>query len=176
MATRKQSNESFNVAFLQLHNLMGLMTKLEEWTYYHKAQVTYQQYLILIVVESNKPPVSESVIAQRLQRNLNSISMIVDRMQKTGLLDRKWSEADRRKTEVKLTRKGKSMLERALKVGAELRQQLGSGFKAEELEELTVLVTKLRNRVFTALGQEVPSPEDDQAVSEQVIRVYKRME
>ena len=43
MATGKQSNKSFDVAFIQLHNLMGLMTKLDEWTYYHKAQITYQQ-------------------------------------------------------------------------------------------------------------------------------------
>jgi len=174
MASKKGCSQSLNTAFLQLHNLLGLLTNLEEGTYLRKAGTTYQQYLVLVVIESSDPPVAETIIARGLHRNLNTISMIVDRMEKKGLLVRKWSEVDRRKTEVKLTEEGKAVLSRALKVGAELRQRLGCVFTPKEVEELTTLVTKLGDRTLEELGQDVPPPPVGHAIRQRVIKVYEK--
>jgi len=173
MASESRCNESFDTAFLQLHNLIGALTKLEERAYLHKAGITYQQYLILIAVESNGPKIHESVIAKQVLRNLNTVSMIVDRMEKNGLLERNWSEVDRRKAEVKLTKKGKEALRRALKVGAELKQHLGCRFTSEEIEQLTELVNKLKGGVFQELDQEVPPPDLERAMKQRVIRLHE---
>jgi len=174
MAYGKRYIETLNTAFLQLHNLQGLLGKLEEGTYSLKAGVTYQQYLVLIVVEAGGPPVTETLIAKRLQRNLNTISMIVDRMEKKGLLVRRWSEVDRRQRQVELTKKGKDALNKGLKVGVELRKRLGQEFTENELKELTALVTKLRDRVFKELGQEVPPTPVGNAIRQQVMRLYEK--
>jgi len=174
MAGAKQNFESLNTAFLQLHNLFGLLTRLEEGTYSKKAGISYQQYLVLVVLESNKPPVNETVIANRLQRGLNTISLMIDRMEKGGLLVRRWSEHDRRRREITLTKQGKDALDRGLKVGVDLRKRLGREFTDKQLDDLTALASKLRDSVLQKLGHEVPSPDLDRAVRERVIRLYER--
>jgi len=174
MASLDRRTESLYAAFLVLHNLQGLLTRLEEKTYALQAGVSYQQFLILVNVASSDPPVTQTTIAGRLQRNLNSISTMVDRMERQRLVTKSRSSEDRRETHVALTSRGKQALERGLKVGAELRARLGTGFSDQELDEAMRLVTKMRNRVRTELGQENVPPQVDRATRQRVIDLSKR--
>ncbi|MBQ9202357.1 MAG: MarR family transcriptional regulator [Bacteroidales bacterium] len=75
--------------------------------------ITYPQYLVLLVLwEKDRQPVGE--IARRLLLETNTITPLLQRMEKQGLLSRTRGESDRRQQIVALTDKGRALQEQAL--------------------------------------------------------------
>ncbi len=174
MARQKQFRESSHEAFLLLHNMQGLLTRLEETTYSTRAGISFQQYLILITIEASEPPVNQTTVAKAIQRNLNSISMIIDRMEKLGLVTRERSKDDRRETHLTLTAQGRKKLAKAIEVGADLGERLGSALTDQELQESMRLMTKLRNQVLKEMGREPIALASERPVRKRVLDVLKR--
>lgn len=173
MGSAKRSNESAHAAFLLLHNVMGLLSRLEERTYSRDAGVSYQQFLILVTIASADPPVTQTTIANRLQRNLNSISMMVDRMERLGLVRRERSTIDRRETHVSVTSEGKARLEGALEVGRGLRDRLGGIFSETDMQDAMRLMTKLRNQVMMELGKEPMEPGTEREIRQKITELFE---
>ena len=74
--------------------------------------ITYPQYLVLMVLwEKNNQPVND--IAHRLLLETNTVTPLLQRMEKLGIVHRKKGELDKRKQIVSLTEKGKEMEEKA---------------------------------------------------------------
>jgi len=85
--------------------------------------LTMEQYLVLVTVKVHDPPIRITDIAWWLERSTNSISMLVDRMVKAGLLRRARDKRDRRVVNVFLTSKGENALEPANPAAWEFMQQ-----------------------------------------------------
>lgn len=74
--------------------------------------ITYPQYLVLLVLwEKDNQPVNE--IAHRLMLETNTVTPLLQRMEKQGIVSRKKGELDKRQQIVSLTEKGKALEERA---------------------------------------------------------------
>ena len=74
--------------------------------------ITYPQYLVLMVLwEKDNQPVND--IAHRLILETNTVTPLIQRMEKQGLITRKQGEKDKRQQIVSLTLNGKEMEERA---------------------------------------------------------------
>ena len=74
--------------------------------------ITYPQYLVLMVLwEKDNQPVND--IAHRLILETNTVTPLIQRMEKQGLITRKQGEKDKRQQIVSLTLSGKEMEERA---------------------------------------------------------------
>jgi DNA-binding MarR family transcriptional regulator len=174
MAQRGQFRESVHAADLVLHNIEGLLTKLEEGNYSSKAGLSYPQFLILITIEASEPPVTETDVADSIQRNLNTVSMMLDRMEKAGLVKRERSGKDRREVHVSLTPVGKNKLGKGIDVGGALSERLGSAFSAEEIEKAMLLMGKLRNQLLKEMGREPIPIEDRRPLRESVIEVFRK--
>lgn len=71
-------------------------------------------------------------IAQILQLENSTISGVLDRMQKRGLIDRVVDPNDRRSVQVIATEEGRSMKDDVLRLIAELNQEITGGFTPEE--------------------------------------------
>ena len=70
--------------------------------------LTYPQYLVLLVLwEKDAQPVND--IAKRLFLETNTVTPLLQRMEKEGVLTRKKGEKDGRQMIVSLTRKGKDL-------------------------------------------------------------------
>ena len=70
--------------------------------------VTYPQYLVLLVLwEKDAQPVND--IAKRLLLETNTVTPLLQRMEKEGILTRTKGEKDARQIIVSLTRKGKDL-------------------------------------------------------------------
>ena len=70
--------------------------------------ITYPQYLVLLVLwEKDNQPVND--IAHRLLLETNTVTPLLQRMEKGGLLTRRKGEKDARQMIVSLTKKGKSL-------------------------------------------------------------------
>lgn len=74
--------------------------------------ITYPQYLVLMVLwEKDNQPVND--IAHRLILETNTVTPLIQRMEKQGLITRKQGDKDKRQQIVSLTQSGKEMEERA---------------------------------------------------------------
>ncbi|MBR1400217.1 MAG: MarR family transcriptional regulator [Prevotella sp.] len=74
--------------------------------------ITYPQYLVLMVLwEKDTQPVND--IAHRLLLETNTVTPLLQRMEKLGLVCRHKGEQDKRQQIVSLTEKGRAMEERA---------------------------------------------------------------
>ena len=79
--------------------------------------LTYPQYLVLLVLwEKDAQPVND--IAKRLFLETNTVTPLLQRMEKEGLLTRKRGEKDARQMIVSLTRKGKELQKKLADVPA----------------------------------------------------------
>ena len=77
--------------------------------------LTYPQYLVLLVLwEKDAQPVND--IAKRLCLETNTVTPLIQRMEKGGILTRRKGMEDARQTIVKLTKKGEGLLEKLAEV------------------------------------------------------------
>ncbi len=106
--------------------------------------ITYPQYLVLMVLwEQDTQPVN--YIAHRLMLETNTVTPLLQRMEKLGIISRKKGEKDKRQQIVSLTEKGKAMEEQAYAIiPAGMGEQLSAcplsiddyGKMAEELDAI----------------------------------------
>ena len=77
-----------------------------------KLGITYPQYLVLMVLwEKDSQPVN--CIAHRLQLETNTVTPLLQRMEKQGIIVREKADKDKRQHIVSLTEKGRELEERA---------------------------------------------------------------
>ena len=92
--------------------------------------ITYPQYLVLMVLwEKDSQPVND--IAHRLMLETNTVTPLLQRMEKQGLIIRKKGEFDKRQQIVSLTKKGCEMEEQAFKL---IPRGMGETLKACPLQ------------------------------------------
>jgi len=72
--------------------------------------LTMEQYLVLVNIKYHDAPIRITDVARWVERSTNSVSMIVDRMVKAGLLRRVRDKSDRRTVNVFLTKKAENAL------------------------------------------------------------------
>src|SRR4030043_2370386 len=97
--------------FALFHETSELLLKCEDDAY-AELGLSQQQYLVLLAIEClNNSSVRIIDGARWLKRNSNSISMIVDRMERNSLVERVRDLPDRRSIRLLLTDKGKEKLE-----------------------------------------------------------------
>lgn len=90
--------------------------------------LTYPQYLVLLVLwEKDAQPVND--IARRLYLETNTVTPLLQRMEKEGILVRKRGEQDARQTIVSLTPKGKGLKKKL----QEVPEAVGNAVICDEL-------------------------------------------
>ena len=138
--------------FVLLYETSDLLLKCEDAAY-AESGISQQQFLVLLAIECMNNSSARIIdIARRLKRNSNSISMIVDRMERDGLVVRVRDLPDKRSVRLLLTDKGKEKLDQASKAGCGLMVRLTSYFSEEELETFACLIEKLREKTFGELN------------------------
>jgi DNA-binding MarR family transcriptional regulator len=114
--------------------------------------LTMEQYLVLVTIRFNDPPVRITDIASVLERSTNSISMLVDRMVKAGLLKRARDRKDRRVVNVSLTGKAEDALKPANPAFWEFMQQGMSTLSHEDKHTLAGLLKSLNYKLLDSLN------------------------
>jgi len=161
MSVKFLLNQPIHKAWILCHQCQNMVTKCEEFVL-AKVGLTPQQYSVLMAIKFLNKPATPTDVAHWLDRNTNSITLIVDRMERDGLIERARDLRDRRSLRLVMTKKGEDLLERGSVPAWELAQQVMSCLSEEELQTLNKLVEKVRERAFQFLcpGQnleEVPT-------------------
>ena len=108
-----------------------------------KLGITYPQYITLMVLwEKDAQPVND--IARRLVLNTNTITPLLQRMEKDGLVIREAAADDRRKVIVKLTDKGRKMENEAAGIPSQMTGMFTcANLKIDDLAGLAPLIDKV---------------------------------
>jgi DNA-binding MarR family transcriptional regulator len=99
-----------------MHRDVGLFRLGEDQVYGEKG-VTMEQFTVLAAVKQIGPPASIIEIARWIGRSPNSITTIVDRMMKAGLVKRTRDKKDRRVVNVTPTSKAEDLFRLAIPAG-----------------------------------------------------------
>jgi DNA-binding MarR family transcriptional regulator len=128
---------------LQLHNqvcfplysVSRLLTKAYK-PYLDVMGITYPQYLVLMVLWE-KNDVSVNYIVGKLLLNTNTVSPLLKRMEKSGIISRQRSNNDERSIIIQLTEKGKQLKAEAAQVPEKLLKMLFTDtVKLADIEQL----------------------------------------
>jgi DNA-binding MarR family transcriptional regulator len=117
-----------------------------------KQGLTMEQYLVIVTIKYHAPPVRITDIASWLERSTNSVSMLVDRMVKAGLLRRVRDRSDRRVVNVFLTSKAENVLNPANPVVWEFMQQGMSPLSYEDRNTFASLLKTINYKLLEYLN------------------------
>ena len=102
--------------------------------------ITYPQYLVLLVLwEQDKQPVCD--IGKRLMLDTNTMTPLLQRMEKAGLITRTRGKEDTRQRIVSLTKQGKALYEQAQHIPDNMQKAVM--MPDEEMNELLQMVPLL---------------------------------
>lgn len=110
-----------------------------------KYGITGTQFNVLRILRGQKgEAVSIGLIKERMLDRNSDMSRIIDRLLIKGLIERKENKDDRRQKDVKISKKGLTLLEKMDKFEQEL-PSLFKHMKKSEIKELNDLLDKARN-------------------------------
>ena len=103
--------------------------------------ITYPQYLVLLVLwEKDNQPVCDT--GKRLFLETNTVTPLLQRMEKAGLVTRTRGKEDTRQRIVSLTEKGRAMKEKAVDIHDSMRKEVDKAFA--ELKKEGAIVSPVR--------------------------------
>jgi len=139
--------------WLLLHQTYNVVLKSEDQVF-SKYGLTTEQHAVLLAIKYIDDPVMPTKVARWLERNPNSVSMIVDRMVKVGLVRRIRDLPDRRSVRLVISSKGKEILDPATVAGWELVQKILSRLSEEEMRSLVRMLGMVREEAIRYLNPE----------------------
>jgi len=148
------------------HRTRALLKMCEDQIY-GEYNLTMEQYSVLAAIKHIGGPARPTDIAQWLGRSTNTISMIVDRMVKAGLVRRVRDRRDRRVVNVSITSKAENALKPAIRAGWEFIQKITSPLAYEDKHTFVRLHEALRYEILKYLNpgmnvEELARNEDEQ--------------
>ena len=133
--------------WMLMHQTLNSVSKCEDKKF-AEAGLTYQQYAILTAIKYSESPATPTTIADWVDRHLNSVSLILNRMEKRGLVKRIINNQDRRSFRLVTTEKGDAAFNKAAVIGWNMIQELIGDLSEEEICTMSNLLEKIRNRAI----------------------------
>lgn len=124
-----------------------------------KYGLTAEQYGVLAVMKVLGGSVRVTDLARGLGRSANSVSMIVDRMVKAGLLRRERGRGDRRTVRVTVTSKGEVAFRPATVAGLELIREITSPLSDDDKRTFVSLHEVIKHKALQCVNPEVDTEE-----------------
>ncbi len=139
-----------------------------------KYGLTTEQWGLLTALKA-RGPLRPSDLADILERTPNSMSMLIDRMVKAGLVRRTRDRKDRRVVTVFMTEKGKTAVEPAIPAGWEFIHEVLSPLSDDEQRYLANLLEAVKCELVGYLEPEMDKGEILKSSLSNDNDLYKRM-
>jgi DNA-binding MarR family transcriptional regulator len=151
MPIKFKFEDSYKGAWILLRQTYNLILKCEDRVF-SECGLTTEQHAVLMTIKHIGPPVRITDVALWLDRSVNSVSMIVDRMVKAGLVRRTRDRKDRRVVFVTITSKAEKAFVPATVAGWGLIQEILSPLSDKDRLTLIRLLGTLRDKTYDYLG------------------------
>ena len=145
---------------------------------FRKHGLTMERYLVLLAIKNHGQPVRIVDIARWGERSPNSVTAIVDRMVRTGLLRRVRDRIDRRKVDVSITGKGEELLKPASLAAVSFYQQVMAQLSLENGRTLASLLTAINYKLLECLnpGADIGAMQkSDSETHDRLVKMVKQM-
>ncbi|MHC1578960.1 MAG: MarR family winged helix-turn-helix transcriptional regulator [Dehalococcoidia bacterium] len=116
-----------------------------------KYGLTSEQFGVLAIMKLLGESVRVTDLAQGLERSTNSVSMIVDRMVKIGLVRRVRSKSDRRVVNVVMTSKGENALKPSTREGVDFIREILSPLSDQDMRAFVAMHETIKYRAVQYL-------------------------
>ena len=137
-------------SWILLRQAYNLIFRCEDRVF-SEYDLTTEQHTVLMAIKNISGPVRITDIARWLDRSVNSVSMIIDRMVKAGLVRRTRDRKDRRTVFVTLTKKAEDAYIPATAAGWNLVQEILSPLSNEDKRNLIKLLETVRDKTYDYL-------------------------
>jgi len=131
--------------------------KLKKYTAYvlknNNVDLTPEQFLLLDLLW-NMGSMSQQKLADTMEKDKNSITSLVDALEKKGLVKRRTDKNDRRSNLLILTPKAKEMKDPTKEKGISMLDAIIDGIPEEELRSMLATLNKLCDRMTQKDSQE----------------------
>jgi MarR family 2-MHQ and catechol resistance regulon transcriptional repressor len=141
---------------------------------FSKYGLTTEQFGVLTCIKS-RGPLRPTDLASILERSPNSISMLVDRMVKAGLVRRTRDRKDRRVISVSLTSKGEKAAEPAIPAGWEFIHKIVSPLSDNDQRAFASMLETVKCELAGYLNPEMDMAEIVRSSFTKDPDLYKRM-
>jgi len=133
------------------HRTHELLRKCEDRVF-GEYNLTTEHYTVLAIIKYLDDPVRITDVARWSGRSTNSVSMIIDRMVKAGLVKRVRDRKDRRTVFVTITSKAENALEPATRAGLEFIQEILSPLSHEDKRTFVNLHEVVKHKALEYLN------------------------
>lgn len=141
---------------------------------YNRYGLTTEQFGVLASIKS-RGPLRPLDLAEILERSPNSMSMIVDRMVKAGLVRRTRDRKDRRAVFVSMTDKGRQAVEPAFPAGWEFIHRVVSPLSHDDQRSLADMLETVKGELVSYLNPEMDTGEITKRSLTKDPDLYKRV-
>lgn len=141
---------------------------------FSKYGLTTEQFGVLAAIKS-RGPLRPSDLSHILERTPNSISMLIDRMVKAGLVRRTRDRKDRRTVTVSLASKGQAAVEPAIPAGWEFIHQILSSLSPDDQRLLAGMLETVKCELTGYLNPDADKAEIIKNSFTNRPDLYKRM-
>jgi DNA-binding MarR family transcriptional regulator len=125
--------------WFMIHHTHDMLKACEDRVF-GEHKLTAERYMTLVTIKYLNDPVRPTDVAKWLARSVNSVSMIIDRMVKAGLVRRVRDRADRRVVRLTITNKGEEALKPATLAGWKFIQEIMSPLSYEDKQTVLSLL------------------------------------
>jgi DNA-binding MarR family transcriptional regulator len=129
--------------WLLLHRVRDVIVRCED-SIYSQYGITYEQFTVLGQTKGRGGSARIIDLARGLESAPNSVSTLVDRMVKAGLVGRTRGRIDRRVVHVSLTSKGENAIKLATPAGWELMQIILSPISDKDKDALASMLETVK--------------------------------
>lgn len=143
MLLSKEIAVYLNLAGCKLKQYSAMMLKQ------YNVELTPEQFLLVDVLW-NQGPMSQQQLADNMHKDKNSITKLVDALERKGFVERKRSSVDRRSNTIVLTEKADTMKLDAKEKGMTVLDRMLDGISEEELRSFLDTLNKLSNNMSAA--------------------------
>jgi DNA-binding MarR family transcriptional regulator len=158
-----------------MHRDYRLLVRCEDQMYGQKG-LTMEQFTVLVAMKYTGHPVRPIDVAEWIGRSPNSVSMILDRMVKAGLVKRTRDRIDRRTVHLAMTNKAENALESAIPVAWEFIQKIMLPLSQADKHTFARLLETLRHETLNYLnpGEDIEAMvvKDDEGHRDMVGRLF----
>jgi DNA-binding MarR family transcriptional regulator len=160
-------------AWVLLRQVPNLVARCEDQVF-SKHGLTTERHAVLMAIRQIAGPVRPTDVARWLDLSVNSVSMIIDRMVKAGLVKRTRDRKDRRTVFLTATEKAEKAYVKASSAGWELIQEILTPLSDKDKRSLIKLLEILRDKTYDYLGSGEGAEEVRRANMDSMARLMKQ--
>jgi len=136
------------VLFLQTADAVTRYTEIELL----KAGISYTHYTVLVLLDNTPVPLTLTELSRWMFRSKNSMTTVIDHMERDGLVQRVRDTRDRRSIRVVATEAGRELFDRVRQPSRDLVHTIMSCYDEDKLDRFAELLRMLRENVLQELA------------------------